>query len=97
MAQLERSECVPTRLISMPNFSGPRCFTWETMCALICFAVIRVSLFVSGLKNVLTGDDGVVPAYSSTRLIVDAKALTGQRTPLVTLCWVIVSIFSPFF
>ena len=60
IAQLERSEWVPTLFMSMPNFSGPSCLTWDTMCDRICLAVICTSLFVDGSRNVLTGDDSVV-------------------------------------
>ena len=97
MAQLERSECVPTRFMSIPYFSGPSDLTWATMWERICFAVICSSLFVLGWANVLTDDFEVVSSYPSTRLIVVAQARTGQRVLPVTLCCVTVSIFSPFF
>ena len=60
MAQLERSEWVPTLFMSIPNCSGPSFLTWATMWDRICFAVIWISLFVFGLTNVLTEDLSVV-------------------------------------
>ena len=97
MAQLERSECVPTRCMSIPSFSGPIRLTWAIMCDRICFAVIWTSLSEFGRQKVLTVDVGVVFLYPSTLFIVLAHALTGQRLPRLTLCWVMVSFLSPFF
>ena len=53
MAQLVRSECVPTLLMSMPRRLAPIVLTVDLMCVRSCFEVKRTCF--PRAKNVLTG------------------------------------------
>ena len=67
------------------------------MCDLVCDEVMCTSLFVFGLRNVLTCESVEVLSYERILLTVLAHSRTGHILPVLTLCCVIVSIFSPFF